>query len=121
MTKEWQEASTQMAIDQKMDPFTGPTSEGYKGEHPTHVSFSETGPAVLTRAASFPSRQGLRPAVKLPLMVAVWGEERCGVCAGREERCGGSQAVCGPVQSLKTTLCLLDTAVTEVYRELETR
>lgn len=30
MTKEWQEASTQRAIEQKMDPFSGASAEGDK-------------------------------------------------------------------------------------------
>ncbi|KAI9617290.1 hypothetical protein H4Q26_013159 [Puccinia striiformis f. sp. tritici PST-130] len=32
MTKEWQEAATQRAIDQKMDPFTGASAQGEKAK-----------------------------------------------------------------------------------------
>ncbi|KAM0747258.1 cytochrome c oxidase subunit IV [Meredithblackwellia eburnea MCA 4105] len=32
VNKEWEEAATQRAIEQKQDPFTGPASEGYKGK-----------------------------------------------------------------------------------------
>jgi len=32
LTKEWQEASNQRAIEQKMNPITGISSEGYKGK-----------------------------------------------------------------------------------------
>ncbi|ORY44277.1 cytochrome c oxidase subunit IV-domain-containing protein [Leucosporidium creatinivorum] len=31
MTKEWQEAANEKAVEQKMDPFTGPASANYKG------------------------------------------------------------------------------------------
>lgn len=32
LTKEWQEASNKRAIEQKMNPITGISSEGYKGK-----------------------------------------------------------------------------------------
>jgi cytochrome c oxidase subunit 4 len=32
LTKEWQEASNERAIEQKMNPITGISSEGYKGK-----------------------------------------------------------------------------------------
>ncbi|SCV67238.1 BQ2448_5884 [Microbotryum intermedium] len=32
LSREWQEASNEMAKEQKMDPFTGVSSEGYKGK-----------------------------------------------------------------------------------------
>jgi len=32
ITREWQEASNERALEQKQDPFTGPASEGYSGK-----------------------------------------------------------------------------------------
>jgi len=32
MTREWQEAATERAVEQKLDPYTGPANENYKGK-----------------------------------------------------------------------------------------
>ncbi|KAG8931526.1 Cytochrome c oxidase subunit 5A [Tulasnella sp. 419] len=39
LTKEWQEASNEKALEEKQDPITGITSEGYKGTG--HVTFTK--------------------------------------------------------------------------------
>lgn len=55
-----------MAVDQKMDPFTGPSSEGYKGKH--YSAYRSCAVRALT-GISVNRRQGLRAAVDVQFVI----------------------------------------------------
>ena len=74
LNKEWQEASTQLAVDQKMDPFTGPASEGYKGKY-TLSDSAWLSVEVLTASLSW-FRQGLRSAVDVQFVIELGGVDQ---------------------------------------------